>query len=314
MRKNILFLAFICLFASLHAQEIVIPDYIKELNHKMKLASDYLPKVYRDPGLLPEAIKAYEEVINGGLPKSKYGVYVNYADLTAQSGDLEKAIHYYDTAFKYKFLDSKEFGYSYRRKYFEKDTLLYQRKMKEYIDYEENNPIYYTARELELVKEIKEIHAADQLARHYYDAYPQHQNCAKSILLYTDSTTMVRWLALLEKYPEYDDPLSTDFEASFVISRHIFTAYPQFWLTHFEPRCRKALIEGSYNPQDYAVMYDRCLISTTGGYSYYGEWDNDGMNANPDKVLVNKRRANLGLLPLEEKAENNFIVFPVYTD
>jgi hypothetical protein len=207
-------------------------------------------------------------------------------------------------------MTAEEFGYGYRKMFFGKDTMLYNNKAKEYLGKMNN---YYTAQEIELLIEVKNMLARDQLARDYYKNYPKHLDCSKNILEYADSITMQNLILLLEKYPDNKNPLSIDPTANMAISRHIFTAYPQFWLTYYEPRTRKSVIEDFSNPQTYATMYDRCLISTTGGYSYYGEWDNDGKNANPDVELVNKRRENLGLTPLQVNKPEKNIVFPVYT-
>ena len=48
------------------------------------------------------------------------------------------------------------------------------------------------------------------------------------------------------------------------------------------------------------------------GYSYYGEWDNDGKNVNPDSVAVNRRRVYLGLPLLEDKPKEEKKIFITY--
>jgi hypothetical protein len=304
---TVIILLFVFVFAN--AQDIVIPENAKEFQRKKQIAFDYIRKVYGNPDLLPEAIKAYEDVFKLNVPENTLShLYINYADLLAQSGNLKKAVQYYDLAFQHKRMTAEEFGYKYRKDYFVKDTVLYNNTAKEYSKKMEN---YYTTQEIELLIEVKNMLARDQLAREYYKNYPKHLDCSKNILEYVDSMTMQNIILLLEKYPDNNNPLSIDREANALIPRHIFTAYPQFWLTYFEPRARRALTEEYNNPQTYATMYDRCLISTTGGYSYFGEWDNDGKNVNPDVELVNKRRENLGLPLLGNKAGKD-AVYPIY--
>jgi hypothetical protein len=183
---------------------------------------------------------------------------------------------------------------------------LYNKKLQEYKE-------RTTISDIELLIAVKEMLAMDQFARYYEKDFPQHKNCSNNIIPYVDSITMVRWVELMKKYPEYSDPISIDHEASFVIGRHIFTGYPEFWLTYFEPKQRENLIKGNGNPQSYARTYDRCMITSgRAEYSYYGEWDNDGKAANPDKNSVNKRRANLGLTPLNEKQSEDGRIFITY--
>jgi len=312
MKKIGTFIVLLIVFVLANAQDVVLSEDAKEYQRKKLIAFDYFRKIYGNPELLPDAIKAYEDVFKLNAPEIALSyLYVNYADLLAQSGNLQKAVQYYDLAFQYRRMTAEEFGYGYRKMYFVKDTMLYNNKAKEYSEKMEN---YYTAQEIELLIEVKSMLARDQLARDYYKNYPKHLDCSKNILEYADSITMQNIILILEKYPDNKNPLSIDMTANTVISRHIFTAYPQFWLTYFEPRARKSVIEELSNPKTYATMYDRCLISTTGTYSYYGEWDNDGKNANPDVELVNKRRENLGLSPLRVNKMEKNIVHPIYTE
>ena len=311
--KNIFILLINFFLVSLSAQDLVLSEQQKEFEHKAQIASSYITKVYWDPSLLPEAIKAYEKIFKINVSEKEHSYYyLNYADLLVQYGDLKKAIQYYDKAFNLKKMTAEEFGYGYRKDYFKKDTLLYNQKKMEYLKKMDS---YYTVKEQKLLIEVEKILAIDQFARHYDDTYPQHRNCSKNIIRYADSITMENIIVLLEEYPEYPNPLSIVPIAEITISRHIHTAYPQFWLTYYEARCRKAVLDGTASTQYYAYMYDRSTKLTKGGYSYYGEWDNNGKNANPDKDLVNKRRSNMGLPILQEKeteGENQFRVNPTY--
>jgi tetratricopeptide (TPR) repeat protein len=306
MKKIFLFIFISCSMLS-YSQEIVLSEQVKEYYRKVGIANDYFGKIYHNPDLLGAAIKSYEEVFAINVPESVYAVhYRNYADLLAQSGEYDKAVQFYDKAFELKKMKAKEFGYGYRKGYFGKDTLLHNKKLQEY-----NKRT--TISDIELLIAVKEMLAMDQFARYYHSDFPQHKDCSKNIILYVDSITMEKWVELMKKYPEYSDPLSIDFEAAFVIGRHIFTAYPEFWLTHFEANARESVISGQYNPQGYARTYDRCMITSgRAEYSYYGEWNNDGKNANPDNNLVNKRRENLGLPPLGEKNTEERKIFITY--
>jgi tetratricopeptide (TPR) repeat protein len=298
-------------FVFANAQDIVLSETAKEYQRKKLIAFDYFKKVYGNPGLLPEAVKVYEDVFKLDVPENTLSyLYVNYADLLAQSGNVQKAVQYYDLAFQYKKMTAEEFGYNYRKMFFGKDTILYNNKAKEYSEKMKN---YYTAQEIELLIEVKNMLARDQLARDYHKNYPKHLNCSKNILEYVDSITMQSLVFLLEKYPDNKNPLSIDMNANAAISRHIFTAYPDFWLTYYEPTARKLLLTGEYSPLAYVRTYDRCMITSgQAEYSYYGEWDNDGKNVNPDSEAVDKRRVNLGLPLLKDKPSNEGKFFITY--
>jgi tetratricopeptide (TPR) repeat protein len=290
-----------------YSQEIVLSEQVKDYWRKFDIANNHWRGVYHNPNLLSVAIQSFEEIFAMNLPEDVYaGNYVNYADLLAQADNYDKAVQYYDKAFNLKKMQAKEFGYGYRKDYFSNDTLLFNKKLQEYNE-------RTTINDIELLITVKEMLAMDQFARNYEKKFPQHKNCSKNIIPYVDSITMVRWVELIKKHPEYSDPLSIDKEAAFVIGRHIFTAYPEFWLTNFEPKQRENLIKGNGNPQSYARTYDRCMITSgKAKYSYYGEWDNDGKAVNPDKELVNKRRENLGLPHLTDKQSENGKVFITY--
>ena len=308
MKKNIIILFLICSIVS-YSQEIVLPENILQIYKLRGEANEAFDKVRKDINSIPHAIEKYENLFMfSNIDESTR--FIDYADLIAQSGDLHKAIQYYEYAFSLKKMTVRQFSYPFRKRYFEKDTLLYNEKQKEFIEKSAN---YYSARDLELLGDMKAMLAVDQFARYYDQDYPKHKEYSRNIIAYADSIIMIRWIELFEKYPEYDHPLSIDNEIALVLGRHIFTSYPEFWLTYEEPRTRKSIIEGKGYPKGYARTYDRAMI-TSGRetFSFYGEWDNDGKNVNPDKELVNKRRANLGLLPLEEKKDNPMEFFITY--
>jgi tetratricopeptide (TPR) repeat protein len=321
MKKNILLLLISFCLISLIAQEIVLPNHVKEFHYQLRIASDYednfkYNSVFLDSiakaGLLDTAIKAFEQIYQMNFPENTYkGRHRRYADLLALSGNLEKAIQFYDLAFNLKNITAKDFDSHIFKKCFEKDTLLYNKKKNEY--YEKSICNYYTAQEFELLIEVNKIFANDQFARHYDNTFPQHRNCTKNIIEYADSITMVRITDLYKKYPEFDDPLSINALAGVIIGRHIFTAYPEFWLICFEPNARRQLLDGNYDPQTYARTYDRCMITSgKAQYSYYGEWDDGGKYVNPDSISVDRRRENLALPLLKNKPKEEFKFFITY--
>jgi len=307
-KKSLLLLFLTCSLIS-YSQEIILSDTILQIYKLREEANEYYFSARHDKSAVLKAIEKYDFLFSFSNVDESVR-YLDYADLLAQSGDLYKAMIYYDWAFELKRMTAREFGFSFRKKYFEEDTVLYYQKLDEFnnrMDY------YYTAREQELLGDIKAIIAVDQFARQYSRDFPKHKVCSKSIIPYADSLTMVKLIELYEKYPEFDNPLTISKEIGMVLGRHIYTGYPEFWLKYEEARTRKCIIEGKGYPKGYARTYDRCVI-TSGRelYSVYGEWDNNGKNVNPDKELVNKRRANLGLPPLEEKKDNPNEFFITY--
>jgi tetratricopeptide (TPR) repeat protein len=308
MKKKLIIILIFCNW-TVYSQEIILSEKVKQYYkaHEATLETSININNKKE-GAIQDAIEKYEYFFEiSDIDDNKdFGFY---ASLLAQSGDLQKAVAYYEKAIKLKKKTAKDFDNHYIKKLFEKDTVLYNQKKKEFYEI----PLTYTVRELELLFEVKQMFAADQLARYYHDDHPQYKNCSKNILVYVDSITMVKLVKLIEKYPEYSNPLNIDPLTAWFIGRHIFTAYPEFWLTYFEPRTREDVINGKGYPKEYARTYDRCII-TSGKekYSYYGEWDDEGKAVNPDKELVNQRRANLGLPPLEEKKTNPNEFFITY--
>jgi tetratricopeptide (TPR) repeat protein len=262
----------------------------------------------RDKTNMHEAIKSYENLFKISH-KDESARYINYADLLVIMGNFKKAIKYYDMAFKSKNMTAEEFSYPYRKEYWGKDTILYNKKLTKYI---EKSPIQFTPEETKIRQALKELLAMDQLARKYWWEYPAHSTCAKNIIMYTDSIVMKEIVGLIESHPNMTNIFDVDPWTGFIIGRHIFTAYPEFWLTYFEPDARKKLINGDWSPDEYARTYDRCVIMARGEKSYYGEWDNEGEAVNPDVDKVNQRRFNIGLPPLEEHSKNPTKVFITY--
>lgn len=309
--KKILLIIFVFYSMAAFTQDIIIPEHVKEFYRKLETTTNERGKFVREPDnseLLDATITAYEDLFMMDFPEKVYGyLYEDYAKLLVLKGDYEIAFEYYDLAYDLKKMTADEFGYPVNRQYFEKDPILLNEYNKKKKEYEDNSKNYYTPREQELRTKIEKMLEADQFARHNYLDYP-------NIIPQTDSITMADLVDLLERYPEYGDPLRDIYPfAGIVIYRHIFTAYPDFWLTYFEPRAKKELPTGEYSPQAYARTYDRCMI-TSGKteYSYYGEWDNDGKNINPDSEAVDKRRVNLGLPLLKDKPSNEGKFFITY--
>ena len=283
-------------------KDIVLSKKVQKINKQKDVINSI--RVYHKPENLPVAIKAYEDLFAMDPPLSVCGpFYRGYADVLAQSGNLTKAITYYDLAINNGFAEPDEFGYTYRKEYFAKDTALYNRKRKEYL-----SMCVHSVRESQLIYELRQLLGADQFARKYELKHPE----CTDILRFSDSLIMKRLVDLMKEYPEYENIFSVDKEVSIVISRHLFSAYPLFWLTYFEPYTRKLVEEGICMPFVYADLYDKCIIRAYGCQSYYGQWDNNGKNANPDTELVNKRRRWLGLPPLQELKKDEFMIMPAY--
>jgi len=308
MKKTLIIILISCNLVS-YSQEIILSENVKKYYQLREDINQLIIKSNDTQDAIPEVIEKYEYLFKVS-DKDESKEFWSYANFLARSGNLQKAVEYYEKAIRLKKKTADDFdSYYIKNKLFEKDTILYNQKKKEFYKI----PVTYTATELELLFEVKQLLAADQLARYYHDDYLQYINCSKNILEYVDSITMIKWVKLIEKYPEYSNPLEIDSWAAAIISRHIFTPYPEFWLTYFEQKEREELINGYGYPKGYARTFDRCTIkSGKEKYSYYGEWDDDGKAANPDKELINKRRANLGLAPLEEKKSSPYEFFITY--
>lgn len=311
MKKNILIGILFLLMESAYAQEPILSERVKtfyQLREQMtkawsgkhELGADCQHAVANFGQLHQRLLQEYSDLYE---PEKRY---LNYADLLAECGRLQEAVTQYDNAFYHKSMTAEEFGYKYRREYFATDTLLYQQKMREY---REKEYCLYTYAEIEVRKALNAILAMDQMAIKITNQPYGGQTV--EILHFKDSIVKAELEALAQKYPEIPHILSLDFTANFVLGRHLYSADPQYWLDNEEPRCRANLLVGKDDPKSYAYTYDQCIIRATGGLSFYGEGDNGGLNANPDTALVNKRRANIGLPPLEEKKKENTI-FIVY--
>ena len=230
--------------------------------------------------------------------------YEGYALLLAKKGNLSKSVEYYDKAFYSKMMLPNRFNRIGIQDLFKKDTALFQSKVREY---ESNFGKIYSYQEIQVIQELYSMLSADQLARKFDD---QHHNYA--LLKFADSLTMNQMVRLIEENPQIKDPLCYVFVANFVLGRHIYSAYPEFWLTHIEPITRWRLMHGLALPSEYAYTYDRCVILAKGENSYYGVFDNGGNNANPNLEEVNKHRDNIGLPPLGQKKQNDGSIFITY--
>ena len=312
MKKNIVCLIICCVYFSAFTQEIIVPEAIKELRKQQK---DYFAAILlakENSNVSDSVIMILETFMNTGEQNFvKENLYLNYADLLAQYEFYDKSIHYYDLAFKNKKMIEEAFLYPYRKKYFSKDTLLYKQKCAEYLA---KSVTQFTPTEMKIIVRLKELVAADQMARNYYSDFPSEKNLTEhNLIIYVDTINKRKIIELIQEYPEIENPLALDLLANILFGRHLFTAYPDFWLDYFEPIARKRLLEGQYDAQTYARTYDRTVItSSRESYSFYGEWDNDGKNVNPDSAAVNRRRINLGLPLLEDKPKNENKFFITY--
>lgn len=318
MKKNLTILLFIliCSIYS-HAQSTILPqeelilsDEVKEMINKINYYKDLLRYDSTDQSIIENIhyeMGAYMDTEGEDIAKKR--LYSSYAYFLAKNGYLEEAIYYFDLAFQNKYLFDNFFETRYMKDYFAKDPVLYQKKC---ADYREKRITRYTPVEMTIKIKLREIFATDQMIRNYY-YHLSDENEARQFMMYVDTTNILAIIELIKEYPEIEDPLSVDNMTDFVIGRHLFTAYPEFWLTYFEPIARKQLLRGEYDPQTYARTYDRCIITSgQSQFSYYGEWGNEGENENPDSVSVDRRRINLGLPMLKDKIADPNKIFITY--
>jgi len=288
-----------------YSQEVILPDSIIKFYTAKNIAFEYS---YNKDNYY-NAIQLYYNVLNFPIKniKAKSSVYLNIADLYAEFHNYDSAFVYYDNAFYSKKMDIEEFERPYRKKYFASDSVRYNNKI---LEYKENFGKIYSYQELNIKKQLRAMNEVDQLARKYDDNYPNA--CKKNILMFTDSLTMLKIIEIIKENPNIPDPFIYDGWAFFIIGRHIFTAYPEFWLTYIEPIQRLSLINGCFDIENYVRTYDRCVIFARNEYSYYGEYDDNGRMANPDTALVNQRRKNVGLPPLDQKETKTNRIFMTY--
>ena len=295
-----------------YTQEIVISEEVKEMRKKYLDYYELKNLAEKDANIADSVINVLETFMKTGSENfAKRYLYRDLADLLAQYEYYDKAVNYYDLAFKCKQMKDEDFQSKYRKKYFAKDSLLYQRKCAEYL---ERSATQYTATEMKIIIQLKEMLGADQAARNYYSTFPSEQKITENnLIIYVDTINKRKIIEIMQKYPEIENPLSLDWVAHFLFGRHLFTAYPEFWLDYFEPYTRKMLLKGEEDAQSYARTYDRSMImSGRAEYSYYGEWDNNGKNVNPDLLTVDRRRVNLGLPRMEDKPKNENKIFITY--
>lgn len=307
MKKITINLLFTFLVFISYSQELILPDTIVNFYKIKEIAAKKWSKY--DENTYKDVLNSFYEVIN--FPNAninmRVSVYLNIADLYAEFHQYDSAIVYYDKAFYSKNVDVEELEYPYRKKYFASDSVRYNNKI---LEYKENFGKIYSYQELYIIKQLRAMNEVDQLARKFDDNYPN--SCRKSILMFTDSLTMLKIVELIKENPNIPNPFIYDTWGFFIIGRHIFTAYPEFWLTYIEPIQRQSLINGCFDIENYVRTYDRCVIFARNEYSYYGEYDDNGRMANPDTALVNQRRKNVGLPPLEQKEKNTNRIFMTY--
>ncbi len=305
MKKITIILLYTFLVTNSYSQELILSDSIIQFYKTKNIAFEYS---YNKDNY-KNAFQLYIDVLNFPITNktAKASVYITLADLYAEFHQYDSAIVYYDHAFYSKKMDVEEFERSYRKKYFALDSVRYNNKI---LEYKENFGKIYSYQELYIIKQLRAMNEVDQLARKFDDNYPN--SCRKSILMFTDSLTMLKIVELIKENPNIPNPFIYDTWGFFIIGRHIFTAYPEFWLTYIEPIQRKSLINGCFDIENYVRTYDRCVIFARNEYSYYGEYDDNGRMANPDTALVNQRRKNVGLPPLEQKEKNTNRIFMTY--
>lgn len=303
MKRTIfVFLFIFSTLTSIQGQDVIVSDSVKSYYKLLQ----QLESAYYSDAAITVIDSIYGRIFSSTMVPEWViaNQYEGYALLLAKKGNLSKSVEYYDKAFYSKMMLPNRFNRIGIQDLFKKDTALFQSKVKEY---ESNFGKIYSYQEIQIIQELYSMLSADQLARKFDD---QHHNHA--LLKFTDSLTMTRMVRLIEENPQIKDPLCYVFVANFVLGRHIYSAYPEFWLTHIEPITRWRLLNGLEMPQAYAYTYDRSVIFAKGENSYYGEYDNGGENANPNLEEVNKHRANIGLPPLGQKKQNDGSIFITY--
>lgn len=303
MKKNFcsLLLVFIALISA-QSQEIVVSDSVKSYYKLLQ----QLESAYNSDAAITVIDSIYGRIFSSTMVPEWViaNQYESYAVLLARKGDLAKSVEYYDKAFYSKKMLPNRFNRIGIQDFFRKDTALFQSKVSEY---ESNFGKIYSYQEIQIIQELYSMLSADQLARKFDDQQHNH-----ALLKFTDSLTMTRMVRLIEENPQIKDPLCYVFVANFVLGRHIYSAYPEFWLTHIEPITRWRLMHGLALPSEYAYTYDRCVIFAKGENSYYGVFDNGGDNANPNLEEVNRHRDNIGLPPLGQKKQNDGGIYITY--
>lgn len=306
--KKITFILF-CTFWVLnsYSQELILPDSIINFYKIKEIAAKKWSKY--DENSYKDVLNSFYEVINFSHASfnMRAKVYLNIADLYAEFHQYDSAIVYYDKAFYSKEVSVEELEYPFRKKYFASDSVRYNNKI---LEYKENFGKIYSYQELYIIKQLRAMNEVDQLARKFDYNYPN--SCRKSILMYTDSLTMLKIVELIKENPNIPNPFIYDAGSFFIVGRHIFSAYPEFWLTYIEPIQRQSLINGCFDIENYTRTYDRSVIFARDEYSYFGEFDDNGRKANPDTELVNQRRKNVGLPPLDQKVVKPNTIFITY--
>lgn len=304
MKRTIIILAllFSCFFT--YSQEVILSDSVKQFYKLCKVITEITtnPKNYTDEQIDKAFGNLFKTKLVPGHPYND--CYLGYADILAKRGDYNKAIAYYDTAYYAKKLTPANFALRWRKELFNKDTVLYFQKLQEYQD---NFGKIYSYRELQIMNKLNAMLQIDQFARNYDDHYPN-----RNMLFYVDSLNMDNIVSLIKENPDIEDPLDYDFLANFILGRHLYSAYPEFWLQYIEPITMKKLAEGRGNPQAIARTYDRCIIYAKGEKSYYGEFDDNGDAINPDTNAVNRHRTNIGLPPLDQKENKSNVIYTTY--
>lgn len=303
MKHLLLVLSFIfSTLTSIQGQDIIVSDSVKSYYKLLQ----QLESAYNSDAAITVIDSIYGRIFSSTMVPEWViaNQYEGYAILLARKGDLAKSVEYYDKAFYSKMMLPNRFNRIGIQDFFKKDTALFQSKVKEY---ESNFGKIYSYQEIQIIQELYSMLSADQLARKFDDQQHNH-----ALLKFTDSLTMTRMVRLIEENPQIKDPLCYVFVANFVLGRHIYSAYPEFWLTHIEPITRWRLMHGLALPSEYAYTYDRCVIFAKGENSYYGVFDNGGDNANPNLEEVNRHRDNIGLPPLGQKKQNDGGIFITY--
>jgi len=129
-----------------YSQELILPDNLKQyykLYEEINGSSSFRA-LETDPIELSKKLEKYDSLFKiKDIDFSRD--YRDYAYILAKLGNYEKALEYYELCFKHNSIDAK--GFEHCKKYFEKDTLLFNQKKEEF--YLKYPPKLYNEKELE---------------------------------------------------------------------------------------------------------------------------------------------------------------------
>jgi hypothetical protein len=164
-------------------------------------------------------------------------------------------------------------------------------------DYSELVKQYYCGKNVAVLLELSAMTARDQFVRNERRSFQEDK--ADWLLTQVDSLNIYR---LKELYQA-----TGILPPTFALYWHGLMTFPSLW-PYFEPEMRKGIYSGKFNPQNYAMIYDRLRIEVEKKNSWYGEYTDTEMQTAAggrvdDVENVDARRKAIGLRPLIEMKE-----------